>query len=118
MFQGKLHTIANKYRLAEMGNWFQYGRRQWDKMPHIAEDDLEQYADDWWKWWCELQPPFRGKDPRTMSRVQNADAEWSQLLKGGPNGFFIILLAVGWWSLALNITGASSHDCHHALSDI
>lgn len=103
-----------------MGHWFQYGRRSWEKMPHIAQTDIERYSEDWWKWWCKLQPSFRGEDPRAMSRVApvDVDVDWSQLLKGGPNGIFIVLITLGWWSLGVRSANGDINDCFRALADV
>jgi hypothetical protein len=29
------------------------------------------------------------------------DASWAKICKGGPNGFFIILLLIAWWGAAV-----------------
>lgn len=87
-------------------------------MPKIAHNEVERYGEDWLKWWCDLQPPFRGKDPMAMSRVTDSTAEWSQLLKGGPNGFFVILLALGWWYIGVKSAGGDCSDCNHAFADV
>lgn len=116
MFQGKF-VVAKKDRPAEVGHWFQYGRR-WDKMPLVAQDELGRYSEDWWKWWGGLQPDFRGKDLKTMSRVVNAPVDWTELLKGGPNGLFVILLTLGWWYIGVEFAGGDLKDFNHAVSDV
>lgn len=65
-----------------------------------------------------MQPHFRGDEPRAMSRVAQPSIEWSQLSKGGPNGIFVVLIAMGWWFLAVQVANSDFDDFHHALADV
>jgi hypothetical protein len=103
VFQGKF-VVAKKDRPAKVGHWFQYGRR-WDKMPLVAQDELRRYSEDWWKWWGGLQPDFRGKDLKTMSRVVNAPVDWTELLKGVQMDSLSFYLPLGGGTLASNSLG-------------
>lgn len=39
-------------------------------------------------------------------------------MKGGPNGLFVVLLALGWWCHAVIIHEQSLDGCERALSDV
>ena len=92
------------HRPEEIGTWFQYGRR-WDKQPLISSDQIVGYTKEWWNWWCGLQPSFRGRNPQSLSCEVMEDCNWDSLMKGGQNGFFVILLALYWWYLAVDFDG-------------
>lgn len=50
-------------------------------------------------WWAHLQPEWRGVYP--LASQPPEDSDWSELRKGGPNGFFILLLSFVWWGKAI-----------------
>jgi hypothetical protein len=53
-----------------------------------------------------------------MSRDVPDDAEWNELLKASPNGFFVILLALHWWYRGIEFDGANVDDWTRALEDV
>jgi len=74
--------------------WFKYGRK-YDQLPKIT--DMAHYEDCWWNWWHHLQPVSRkGSDGKWLKKVDNGE-EWKNIKKGGPSGFFIIMLTLSWW---------------------
>lgn len=66
-------------------------------MPDVV---VSSYATSWMKWWVYLQPKWRGEE--LLCEVPE-DPDWSELRKGGPNGFFIILISFAWWGQAINL---------------
>jgi len=77
----------------EVSTWLKNGRR-YHVMPHIAS--VDKFEDAWLKWWARLQPECRGEWPK-LSREISEFGVWQELEKGGPNGFFLILLLYCWW---------------------
>jgi hypothetical protein len=77
----------------EVSTWLKNGRK-YQAMPHIAS--VEKFEDAWLKWWAHLQPECRGEWPE-LSREISEFGVWQELEKGGPNGFFLILLSYCWW---------------------
>lgn len=50
------------------------------------------------EWWKGLQPPSRdmsGDWP--PPRVIPDGADWSGLMRNGPNGFYLVVVALSWW---------------------
>jgi hypothetical protein len=53
----------------------------------------------------------------TLSRQVPEDGEdWDSICRGGPNGFFIIVLALAWWVSAVN--GKVERELHDILVDV
>lgn len=46
--------------------------------------------------------------------------EWSQICKGGANGFFMIVLTLGWWIIAADQNTEQRNDAnlHLAMEDV
>lgn len=67
-----------------------------------------------------LQPSWRGTDHTVLLRkAPKGEIDWSATRKGGQNGFFIILLALGWWFLGVKHNDSRGvDDCVHALDDV
>lgn len=42
-----------------------------------------------------MQPAWRDGDSLGMAIPANAD--WGSVLRGGPNGLFLVILALSWW---------------------
>lgn len=42
-----------------------------------------------------MQPAWRDGDSLGMAIPTNAD--WGSVLRGGPNGLFLVILALSWW---------------------
>lgn len=111
--------LANTHRPREVGDWFQYGRRSWDKQPLIAATDIGRYSTDWWKWWASLQPLSRSSvDPLHMPRQLPADGEWAEIMKGSNNGFFVVLVALGWWAQGLLFANEDMKGWVQATADV
>jgi hypothetical protein len=116
--QGK-NMITKENQPTEIGHWFQCGRK-WTAMPDIGSETVVTFSKSWWLWWAGLQPSWRGNESNSLSRTVPAGAvDWSRTRKGGLNGFFIIILALGWWFLgAKNNDSRNISNCGHALDDV
>ncbi|KAN0123214.1 hypothetical protein V8E52_003167 [Russula decolorans] len=87
--------IDAKNRPNEVGIWLKNGRKSMkQKITNIVK-----YKASWQTWWQGLQPKWRLlKDGTFLQKVPDTDEEWEALQRGGPNGFFIIVLAFAWWA--------------------
>src|ERR1700683_2697512 len=73
-------------------------------MPIIGPSGCGTFSDLQMKWWAHLQPEWQGDGP-IFPRDASEGADWTELQKGGPNGFFLISLGYCWWGSA-----AIDHD--------
>jgi hypothetical protein len=89
-------------------------------MPDIS-DELACFLALWWEWWQNLQPSWRTQRPLLLSREVPKNPDWSDMEKGTANGFFIIILVLGWWALGLKYaeveSGTAVEDFQHAMED-
>lgn len=80
--------------------WFKNGRK-YIITPKIT--NLAKYKASWLNWWHGLQPKWRLLDDGTfLQEKPDMGEEWEGLRRGGPNGFFIIVLAFAWWVEAMD----------------
>ncbi|KAN0107118.1 hypothetical protein V8E52_010478 [Russula decolorans] len=105
--------IDAKNRPNEVGIWLKNGRKSMkQKITNIVK-----YKASWQTWWQGLQPKWRLlKDGTFLQKVPDTDEEWEALQRGGPNGFFIIVLAFAWW--AEEAKGKNDTGLLNALDDM
>jgi hypothetical protein len=92
--QGKVHTLDKANRPEVIDRWISGGRRG---IPKI--DSVPSFINAWKTWWVGLQPESRNKGK--LHRIVGPDESWEKLLKGGINGFFTVVVSLGWWWLAV-----------------
>ncbi|OBZ73056.1 hypothetical protein A0H81_06612 [Grifola frondosa] len=99
--QGKQNRLpTSRDRPEEVKWWINRGRKYVPTgLPTIKT--VGQYAATWKKWWMALQPPMHVGDtlqfwPPRRNEPNNA-SEWDGLMRGGPNGFFVIVVSLAWW---------------------
>ncbi|KAF8489709.1 hypothetical protein F5888DRAFT_1638456 [Russula emetica] len=64
-----------------------------------------------------LQPEWHLlHDGTLLQEVSNMGEEWGSLQQGGPNGFFLIILAFSWWVKAMG-GGIDDVELHDTLVD-
>jgi hypothetical protein len=79
--------------------------------------NLDKYKTTWQNWWRGLQPEWRLLDDGTfLQEAQDMGEQWVNLRQGGPNGFFLIVLALGWWVKGTD--GKGDLGLHKLLDDI
>ncbi|KAJ7734705.1 hypothetical protein B0H14DRAFT_2408771, partial [Mycena olivaceomarginata] len=81
--------LPAKLRPAQVGAWVQRARTG---KPDIR--DVERFANEWAKWWQEINPAWR-KVSLPMSRL--GDGPWVGLDLPGANGFLNVLICLKWW---------------------
>jgi hypothetical protein len=64
-----------------------------------------------WDWWVAIQPegrlaiqPESGLAHGPLNRGCAYVWEWSDVSRRGPNGIYLVLLAMAWWGLSLQNT--------------
>lgn len=81
--------LPAKLRPAQVGASVQQARTE---KPDIR--DVERFANEWAKWWQEINPAWR-KVSLPMSRSR--DGPWVGLDLPGANGFLNVLICLKWW---------------------
>jgi hypothetical protein len=66
-------------------------------VPNI--EDVKGWAKSWTSWWISLQPSCR--EGKKLIQVVEPGETWPELKKGGINGFYTIVISLGWWYKAL-----------------
>ncbi|KAI9064963.1 hypothetical protein FKP32DRAFT_1568831, partial [Trametes sanguinea] len=92
--------LPTQDRPLQLRQWIQ-AKRKYSATPSISK--VAEFGASCQLWWSTLQPQARGvtsdghhKRPAPPLPVE----EWEGLRKGGPNGLFLVLLALGWWITA------------------
>ncbi|KAJ8081329.1 hypothetical protein PM082_007164 [Marasmius tenuissimus] len=78
--------------------------KRWDTTPAIDDQFLAVFPGEMWKWWCSLQPGWRGSPigNRPPPLPQNAGQSWGKdLVKLGQSGWVLFVVAMQWWALGL-----------------
>ena len=96
--KSKAVLIDKSQRPEEVNSWLKYGRK-YHAMPSV-DGTVDKFGDTWMKWWAHLQPEWRGGNDGFSTDAPD-DADWTELQKGGANGFFLILMSVCWWGAAV-----------------
>ena len=61
--------------------------------------DVSEWAKSWRSWWISLQPESR--EGEKLLRAVGSDEHWVETSKGGINGFYNIVVSLGWWLVAI-----------------
>ncbi|KAI0038143.1 hypothetical protein FA95DRAFT_1464814, partial [Auriscalpium vulgare] len=106
--------LATKYRPTQIKQWTDR-HRQYNKPPATGRG--KEFAAIWRKWWISLQPSWRGVT-WPLARPTDAPAEgWGELLKGGHNGFVMILFTLAWWLSSVK-TNTEQNEWASAVEDV
>jgi len=77
--------------------WFRSGRREFNKVPSITS--LDTYQAHWIAWWTALQPKWRDVGSWPFPQDPSTDDPWDELLIGGKDGLFVVVMALAWWCI-------------------
>jgi hypothetical protein len=103
--QTKSVLLDKAERPEEIDHWLKNGRK-FNAMPMVNDE----FGAAWMKWWLHLQPEWRGSGPNLSKSDIPEDGSWTELQKGGPNGFFLLILSYCWWGVnALNCEDKQDH---------
>ncbi len=104
--QTKSVLLDKAKRPDEVDHWLKHGRK-FNAMPMVNGE----FGAAWMGWWLHLQPEWRGSGPN-LSKDIPEHGSWTELQKGGPNGFFLLILSYCWWGISA-INGEDKQE--HAL---
>jgi hypothetical protein len=80
--------------------WLKNGRKYYSP-PKI--ENIDEFSKSWWVWWRALQPKWRIMTDGSLLKQLPEDGEtWANIYKGGSNGFFMLILTLAWWLVAIN----------------
>ena len=90
--------LTNEMRPQQLSDWMQR-HRLWDKAPQM--DKASEFGAMWRGWWKVLQPDWRTPNDGDWPLVCDGPTSegWPKLLKGGGNGFALVLLSLSWWMM-------------------
>jgi hypothetical protein len=78
---------------------------------------MSEFSQSWWVWWKALQPKWRiMSDGQLLRQLPQGDETWVNTCKGGSNGFFMLILTLAWWLVALD-GNAEENSFNLALED-
>ena len=77
--------------------WFRVGRRLFGKKNIPRIESVQVFEEQWVKWWSAAQPQWRETQTWPFERVNAAGLDWGQLLNGGKDGLFLVVVSLGWW---------------------
>jgi hypothetical protein len=88
--------LTKESRPQQLSDWMQR-HRLWDKAPPM--DKASEFGALWRGWWKVLQPEWRtaNDDGWPLVREGPSSEPWAKLMKGGGNGFVLLLLSLSWW---------------------
>jgi hypothetical protein len=90
------NRLTNKSRPQQVYDWMQR-RRLWDKAPPV--DKSSEFGALWKVWWALLQPEWRVVDIGPLLCKESVHKGWGDLMKGGGNGFVLVILSLSWWMM-------------------
>ncbi|KAF9470512.1 hypothetical protein BDN70DRAFT_764508, partial [Pholiota conissans] len=89
-------SLITKPRPVEIAQWMKNARKlnRPPKIPKPADFILS-----WRQWWVAMQPECRsnGTSWPLSHDLPDDGVDWTTLSYSGPNGFFLVVLSLGWW---------------------
>lgn len=110
--------LTNQSRPQQLSDWMQR-HRMWDKAPPVEK--ASEFGATWRGWWKILQPQWRISDDEcggSLVRNGPSDEKWSNLLKGGGNGFVLVLLSLSWWMMREKDESRKAEESSSAFEDV
>jgi hypothetical protein len=99
------------FRPSQVSYWMKSGRRP---LEPLKESDLEQFIDDWWKWWVYINPDWRVVGERQRLQI-GGDGNWDVMRYPGVNGFLSIVAALKWWR---EVSSEETDEWRKAVGDV
>lgn len=115
--KGTSHALSSKHRPEAVHWWISRARTG---RPPIR--DVNHFANEFWTWWCRLQPAWRKLSipvsTQPVSALRTVAGEWTELDKPGSNGFLSVIAALNWWGAQIEANEAQSSLWNAALADV
>lgn len=71
---------------------------------------IQDFEDKWIQWWSAIQPQWRDTGNWPFAREDAAGQDWGHLLKGGKDGLFLVVISLGWWIHACDLSKSKAYD--------
>ncbi|KAF8502335.1 hypothetical protein F5888DRAFT_1800820 [Russula emetica] len=68
------------------------------------------------QWWAKMQPSWR--ECESLIRALPADADWELIVRGGPNGLALVVMALFWWIHATKDDEELDVEILNAIEDV
>ena len=108
-FKSKRLFLRNKHWPEILSHWIK-DHHKWGLMPDIM-DQCKSFAEDFFKWWQGLQPAWWLMASLELCEdIPENFVEWKELAKGGPNGVFLLILALAWWGASIQGSDTEHSD--------
>lgn len=97
--------------------WVGKGGKDYSAPPPVKLDD---FMTAWDNWYHDLQPEERlVKGRKSFSYSRNVEqVNWTKLRKGGPQGFFLLLVSLVFWVKSRVQNSLSTKRYQAAFSDV
>jgi hypothetical protein len=79
---------------------------------------LDAYQEFWIAWWTALQPKWRHVEIWPFPQASSTSSSWDDILIGGKDGFFIVIMALAWWSIERTKGNGGPTELENAISDV
>ncbi|THV00656.1 hypothetical protein K435DRAFT_793996 [Dendrothele bispora CBS 962.96] len=110
---GEQKVISTEFRPVEVQLWIKDGRYVHLLHTWVRAEEIEGFAERFWKWWNLLQPEWRLRSdlttrpaPFSLTESTGIDASWNVLNVCGQNGWLSLLTCIKWWGVGLQYQGA------------
>ncbi|KAH7917656.1 hypothetical protein BV22DRAFT_990801, partial [Leucogyrophana mollusca] len=91
--------ISSSGHPKEIGLWIKCSHPLRLQLCKVADTLL--YVKAWHTWWRTMQPTWRKTDTNPDSPLRQLDNQefggWSDICRGGKNGFFMVILSLVLW---------------------
>jgi hypothetical protein len=108
-----------KNRPDQVAWWLKRGRKS---NIVLTIEKPSKFATAWQEWWKAMQPDWRRNDldDKDLSRTVLTDNAWSnsKLLRSGPVGFRLIIMALGWWGQVVNLEDQDEGETQKVLEAV
>ncbi|KAG6809104.1 hypothetical protein H0H92_001590, partial [Tricholoma furcatifolium] len=98
---GRRASLPTETRPEEIHFWMK--RKRLFTATAVPEVCSPEYAVSFGQWWRDMQPSWRTENmspDEPLTRHVPSDAHWDNLLSGGTNGIFLVIVALAFWARA------------------
>lgn len=93
----RANSVTSQGRPKLVGTWMRGGRKT-GKNPI---DDLDEFVNDWWTWWRNMQPGRLFELENPPASTYNDNFTWDGLDRTGSCGIVLVMVSLVWWGEAV-----------------